>query len=65
MYELYYLKISRLPVQVVQVVAVPLMKKTEKRKRKRERDTDTYSLDDRIDSIAKSAKVERVKIVTK
>ena len=54
-----------LPVQVVQVVAVPLMKKTEKRKRKRERDTDTYSLDDRIDSIAKSAKVERVKIVTK
>jgi hypothetical protein len=31
-----------------------------KRKRKRERDTDTYSLEDRIDSIEKSAKVERV-----
>jgi hypothetical protein len=32
-----------------------------KRKRKRERDTDTDSLEDRIDSIEKSAKVERVK----
>jgi len=50
MYALNYLKFSRLPVQVVQVVAVPLMK-----------DTDTDSLEDRIDSIEKSAKVERVK----
>ena len=32
MYALNNLKISRLPVQVVQVVAVPLMKKTERRK---------------------------------
>jgi hypothetical protein len=31
----------------------------------RERDTDTDNLEDRIDSIEKSAKVERVKIVTK
>ena len=44
---------------MVQVVAVPLMKKTERGKR--ERDTDTDSLEDRIDSIKKSAKVERVK----
>ena len=32
MYALNYLKFSRLPVQVVQVVAVPLMKKTERGK---------------------------------
>jgi hypothetical protein len=33
----------------------------ENRKRTRERDTDTDSLEDRIDSIEKSAKIERVK----
>jgi hypothetical protein len=33
----------------------------ENRKRKRERDTDADSLEDPIDSIEKSAKVERVK----
>ena len=54
-----YLKFSSLPVQVVHVVAVPLMKKTERGER--ERDTDTDSLEDRIDSIEKSAKVKRVK----
>ena len=35
MYALNYLKFSRLPVQVVQVVAVPLMKKTERGKGRR------------------------------
>ena len=30
MYALNYLKFSMLPVQVVQVVAIPLMKKTER-----------------------------------
>jgi hypothetical protein len=34
MYALNYLKFSRLPVQVVQVVAVPLMKKTERERGK-------------------------------
>jgi hypothetical protein len=37
----------------------------ENRKRKRERDNDTDSLEDRIDSIEKSAKVERVKYCDK
>ena len=37
----------------------------ENRKRKRERDTDTDSLEDRIDSIEKLAKVKGSKIVTK
>ena len=37
----------------------------ENRKRKRERDTDTDSLDDRIVSIEKLAKVKGSKIVTK
>jgi hypothetical protein len=34
MYALNYLKFSRIPVQVVQVVAVPLMKKTERERGK-------------------------------
>jgi hypothetical protein len=37
----------------------------ENRKRKRERDTDTDSLEDRIDSMEKLAKVKGSKIVTK
>jgi hypothetical protein len=95
MYALNYLKFSRLPVQVVQVVAVPLMKKTERGQgrgilivqylhklawatHKGEIPSPTIRVDnplgnqcplnnrrrrleDRIDSIEKSAKVERVK----
>jgi hypothetical protein len=34
MHALNYLKFSRIPVQVVHVVAVPLMKKTERKRGK-------------------------------